>query len=1172
MIKKVSILLAISCQFWLTNQIKAGTSDTVLKAEVSQWMSSNRSIRFLENKGQMADMQGKPINSLLFKASARGADMYITTSGLSYVFVKMEHHKKAEKSIVPNKLHADNDSITEQYCRADMELVGADIRKENIIKEGESYDRTDYYLGGICPDGIMNVHSYEKLTIKNIYPGIDWVLHTGPKGLKYDFIVHHGADPSLIRLKYKYADKPELQNDGSLVISTSMGNIKEGAPVSYTSDKIKTNYKVENDEVKFVVSKYNTQETLTIDPSLVWATYTGGYGGDEAYCIQSDGTNVWVAASAATTNFPATNPGGGAYYQTTGFSYIMQFTTSGVLKWATYYGGNGADYLVSINSDGTNVWATGFTTSTNFPIQNPLGGAYFQPTLQSTMLGGGNAFILEFSTSGVRKWATYYGGNNEEEGVSIKSDGTNVWVTGWTTSTNFPTLNPLGGAYFQGAIGGTLANAFILQFNTSGVLKWATYYGGNGGTSGNFGDNGTSIYSDGTSVWVTGQATSPNFPLQNLAGAYNQAALGSPGGNIFILKFNTAGVCQWATYYGGSGFDWGNSISSDGTNVWVTGWTYSTNFPTLNPGGGAYFQPANGSSTSAFILQFNTLGVRKWATYYGGTGGFGAMGYSIQSDGTSVWMTGVAGESSFPTYFSGGCNAFNQDTLGIAGTQDMFLLQFTTSGVRKWATFYGVDDENDGTYLSSDGTNLFILGDADLSGYPTINPGGGAYYSDTLTASPNSPDDVLFIGKFCIACGGITATTTTTPVGCKGATGSAKVTPSGGTTPYTYLWKPGNQTTDSITGLSAGTYTVIITDGGGGGCGGADTVYVTVSSASAGIATISATANPPKICEGSSVTLSASATNITSPLTWQPVGLTGASVIITPIVTTTYTVTGWNACDTASSTVTISVNSIPTPAFNSDITTGCSPLCMQFYNQSTISSDRIISYSWQFGNGDSSNNQNPIYCYPNPGIYTVKMTATSDSGCSATLTKDNYITVYTNPKANFAATPQPTTILQPTIQFTDKSTDAYGVAEWNWIFGDASDSGSQSQNTSHTYTDTGTYCANLVVMNTHGCTDSVTNCLVINPIFTLCIPSAFTPNGDGLNEIFIPKGCYIKSFEMYIFDRWGIELFHSLNINNGWNGTYKNTICQEDAYVYVINVYDSGNTKHNYTGTVNLLR
>ena len=184
------------------------------------------------------------------------------------------------------------------------------------------------------------------------------------------------------------------------------------------------------------------------------------------------------------------------------------------------------------------------------------------------------------------------------------------------------------------------------------------------------------------------------------------------------------------------------------------------------------------------------------------------------------------------------------------------------------------------------------------------------------------------------------------------------------------------------------------------------------------------------------------------------------------------------------------------------------------------------------------------------------------------------ITVYPHPLAAFSYTPQPVDILNPWVQFINNSYDKYPIAYWYWNFGDGKDSLSNEKNPSHLYGDTGTYCATLVVVDEHGCIDTAVNCLVVGPDFTLYIPNAFSPNGDGMNDVFEPKGSYIKNFEMYIFDRWGMELYHTTDIFKGWNGTTKgsNTICQEDTYVYTINVTDTRGNIHKYVGNVNLIK
>jgi gliding motility-associated-like protein len=337
---------------------------------------------------------------------------------------------------------------------------------------------------------------------------------------------------------------------------------------------------------------------------------------------------------------------------------------------------------------------------------------------------------------------------------------------------------------------------------------------------------------------------------------------------------------------------------------------------------------------------------------------------------------------------------------------------------------------------------------------------------------------------------------------------------------------------------------------------------------------IAITAFPSTLCSGSTVTLSASSTGGANLYTWQPGALTGASITVTPTVTTTYTVYGSNACSSASESTTIYVNPLPVPNLSADLYQGCAPLCIQFMDRTTIPSGNIARWSWSFGNGDTSLQKNPLYCYPDTGTFTVTHTAISDSGCSATLQVVKLITLFSKPVAKFIYSPQPISIIEPTVQFTDESADAYGIVYWNWNFGDSQESGAENLpgNPKHTYSDTGTYCPQLVVMNNKGCLDTVTNCLEVNPLFTFYIPDAFSPNGDGLNDVFMPKGSYVKNYELFIFDRWGNQLFHSTEMSNGWDGTVKGTVCQEATYVYVIHVTDSGDKIHLYIGNITLLK
>jgi gliding motility-associated-like protein len=417
------------------------------------------------------------------------------------------------------------------------------------------------------------------------------------------------------------------------------------------------------------------------------------------------------------------------------------------------------------------------------------------------------------------------------------------------------------------------------------------------------------------------------------------------------------------------------------------------------------------------------------------------------------------------------------------------------------------------------------------------------------------------------------AITSTTNISCPGPnTGTLIMAAGGGTPGYNYNWAPAGGNTPTATGLSAGTYTVTVTDANG--CTATAGGTITVTSASPLIVSVSGSSS---FCPGGSASLSVNASggNGTYNFLWTPGNNTQQNITVTPSSTTVYTVTVMDACgDVVNNDVTVTVNAAPNVSFRTDPSEGCAPLCVQFRDLSTLSSGNISQWRWNFGDGDSSSGKEPIHCYQKPGIFNVDLTVTSDSGCSSTLKILNMINVYSSPSAGFTYSPQPITILYPVVQFTDNSSSPYPIVYWNWSFGDGADSTSILRNPSHQYSDTGTYCATLVVTDEHGCTDSTTNCLVVDPMFTLYIPDAFSPNGDGLNDVFMAKGSYIKDFEMYVFDRWGMELFHSTDINKGWNGSVKNgsTVSQEDTYVYQINVTDTKGNKHAYSGKVTLLK
>ncbi|HXP52760.1 MAG TPA: PKD domain-containing protein, partial [Bacteroidia bacterium] len=385
----------------------------------------------------------------------------------------------------------------------------------------------------------------------------------------------------------------------------------------------------------------------------------------------------------------------------------------------------------------------------------------------------------------------------------------------------------------------------------------------------------------------------------------------------------------------------------------------------------------------------------------------------------------------------------------------------------------------------------------------------------------------------------VVTSTTLPPTICIGQSATINATSVGGTPPYTYTWSTG-ATGSSITvsPLVTTTYTVTSTLDSNNCQGGPVTVVVTVDPP----LTIKVTATPDTVCLGNTATLTATGSGGDGNYTysWQPGNLTGSPVIVTPLANTVYTVTLSDGCTTPNVVDSISVIIDPSPIvkFTADTLSGCYPLCVTFINQSTVAGGAITSEEWSFGNGVKSNKDTANYCYGTAGVFSVGLTVTTNIGCPDSVTKPNYITVYGHPTAAFTMSPAQVTTLDPTIYFTNESTDIYGIKKYFWQFDDLPfDITDTAKNPSHTYHDSGRFCPELWVTNIHGCVDSVTECVDITPYFTFFIPNAFSPNGDGKNDVFAPKGDYVCSFQMYIFDRWGMMLYYTEDMNHGWDGT-----------------------------------
>ncbi len=273
----------------------------------------------------------------------------------------------------------------------------------------------------------------------------------------------------------------------------------------------------------------------------------------------------------------------------------------------------------------------------------------------------------------------------------------------------------------------------------------------------------------------------------------------------------------------------------------------------------------------------------------------------------------------------------------------------------------------------------------------------------------------------------------------------------------------------------------------------------------------------------------------------------------------------------------VEVYPLPVPAFSAVPLNGCQPLRVDFTDLSTIAAGYDINqWRWDFGITPPaiSGSPNTFFVYDTAGTFTVTFTATSSDQCAVTITVPDLITVYPKPNAAFTYEPQPTTIVYPFITFTDLSSVTPGsIVSWGYDLGDNTSSTDPSP--THLYRDTLTYYVTQIVTTDMGCSDTVTHAIVIDPEFTIYVPTAFTPDDDGMNDIFLVEGIGIKHIKLRVYNRWGEQLFFSDDLKHGWNGRKFNTATKLEegaVYVYFIEITDVNEHTYEFKGTVTLIR
>jgi hypothetical protein len=578
--------------------------------------------------------------------------------------------------------------------------------------------RVNYFLGDDPAGWRTAIPTYARVTYAGLYPGID-LEYSGDGGqLKGTYTVAPGADPARIRWRYEGARGVSLAAGGSLRIElaapdgAAVPQVIEQAPVAWQQAggqrvPVSARYVLAADgSLGFALGRYDPARPLVLDPiQLVYSTYLGGAGADTGTAVAVDAAGrTYVTGYTSSTNFPLDSPlqptyGGGGYD-----AFVTKFNPRGTaLVYSTYLGGFGADAGAGIAVDAVgSAYVVGHTGSTNFPLANPL-----QPAF-----GGGynDAFAAKIGVGGAALiYSTYLGGTAEDIGRAVAVDAAeNAYLTGYTSSTNFPLANP-----FQPIFGGTV-DGFVAKLRASGAaLVYSTYLGGSAW------DVGSAIRVDaGGSAYLIGDTGSTNFPLAN---PYQPAFRGGST-DAFVTKLNWSGAALvYSTYLGGGDTDQGAGIALDGAgSAYLTGWTASANFPLDDP-----IQPSLGGPNDAFVTQLSPGGAALvYSSYLGGSGADAGRGIGVNLAGSAT-MTGETYSTNFPL-----ANPL-QSVFG-GGLTDVFVTKISPGGAALvYSTYLGGAGNDRGLAIAAGPTGSATLaGSTASTNFPLYRPfqnviGGG---------------------------------------------------------------------------------------------------------------------------------------------------------------------------------------------------------------------------------------------------------------------------------------------------------------------------------------------------------------------------------------------------------------------------------------------------------------
>jgi hypothetical protein len=680
--------------------------------------------------------RGQAPAQVRFLSRGRYHSLFLTSTGFS---VSVPRGAQRSRSGKPK-------TARERSPRIEMRLLGSSPRPR-VAAAAPLPGKVNYLLGRDPKAWRTNIPTFGEIRYGSVYPGIDLVYHGNQRELEYDFVLAPGADPAAIRFGFSGAESSAIDPAGDLVLHTPAGDLRHHRPIAYQmidgqrvlvparfridqvfrssgvqvlgdpsrsrgdlntrgpQARIPEYLKAEGlntTRIGFQLAAYDKTKPLTIDPTSTfrYSTYLGGDGGDLALDIAVDSSkDAYICGDTDSTDFPTQGAFQGSLNASFRDAFLTKLNVDGSsILFSTYFGGSDFDsaQAVAVDSSGQPAIA-GFSASSDLPLQAPI---------QNALNGTLDSFVTKFSADGSSLvFSTYLGGSDTEDAAGITfSPIDELWLAGTTESTDFPVVNPR-----QNANAGR-SDVFVTKLNTAGsAILNSSYLGGNADDL----LGGLEVDPNGK-VYLVGTTFSANFPTQSAV----QSTLASvTTSDAFVTKLDASGAFVFSTALGGTSDEEGPGIAADAAgNAYVTGSTFSNDFPTLNA-----FQASRAGGADAFISKIAPAGGSLvYSTFFGGSADENDPGiYDVLAgdiavdDNGRAYVTGSTGSGDFPNINAG------QPATG--GNLDAFLVQLEPNGMQSLlSTFLGGGGDDLGFGIAVDSNrDVYVTGLTTSADFPT---------------------------------------------------------------------------------------------------------------------------------------------------------------------------------------------------------------------------------------------------------------------------------------------------------------------------------------------------------------------------------------------------------------------------------------------------------------------